>query len=38
MIDKNDSKTVTFQLGNMIFEYDEWKNEYNWGLYYGKYQ
>lgn len=29
MIDKNNSKTVTFQLGGMIFEYDEWKNEYN---------
>lgn len=29
MIDKNNSKTITFKLGNMIFEYDEWKNEYN---------
>lgn len=29
MIDKEHSKTVTFQLGDMIFEYDEWKNEYN---------
>ena len=29
MIDKNNSKTITFMLGNMIFEYDEWKNEYN---------
>lgn len=29
MINKNSSKTVTFKLGNMVFEYDEWKNEYN---------
>lgn len=29
MIDKEHSKTVTFQLGDMIFEYDEWKNAYN---------
>lgn len=29
MIDKNKSRTITFQLGNMFFEYDEWKNEYN---------
>lgn len=29
MIDKNNSKTITFMLGNMVFEYDEWKNEYN---------
>lgn len=29
MIDKRDSKTITFMLGDMLFEYDEWKNEYN---------
>lgn len=29
MIDKNSSKTITFCLGDMIFEYDEWKNAYN---------
>lgn len=29
MIDKEDSKTITFWLGGMLFEYDEWKNEYN---------
>lgn len=29
MISKEDSKTVTFMLGDLIFEYDEWKNEYN---------
>ncbi len=29
MIDKEDSKTITFCLGGMLFEYDEWKNEYN---------
>lgn len=29
MIDKEHSKTVTFRLGEMIFEYDEWKNAYN---------
>lgn len=29
MISKGDSKTVTFMLGDLIFEYDEWKNEYN---------
>lgn len=31
MIDKNKSRTITFQLGNMFFEYDEWKNEYKIG-------
>jgi len=29
LIDKRDSKTITFMLGDMLFEYDEWKNEYN---------
>ena len=29
MIDKRDSQTITFKLGEMIFEYDEWKNAYN---------
>lgn len=29
MINKEDSRTITFRLGDMIFEYDEWKNEYN---------
>ena len=29
MIKKEDSKTITFCLGDMTFEYDEWKNEYN---------
>lgn len=29
MIDKEDSRTITFWLGGMLFEYDEWKNEYN---------
>ena len=29
MISKENSKTVTFMLGDLIFEYDEWKNEYN---------
>lgn len=29
MIKKEDSKTITFKLGDMVFEYDEWKNEYN---------
>ena len=29
MINKKESKTVTFTLGDMIFEYDEQKNEYN---------
>lgn len=29
MISKEDSKTVTFMLGDLIIEYDEWKNEYN---------
>lgn len=29
MIDREDSKTITFCLGGMLFEYDEWKNEYN---------
>lgn len=29
MIDKGNSKTITFCLGGMLFEYDEWKNEYN---------
>ena len=29
MIDKKNSKTITFVLGEMVFEYDEWKNEYN---------
>lgn len=29
MIRKEDSETVTFMLGDLIFEYDEWKNEYN---------
>ena len=29
MIDKGNSKTITFWLGGMLFEYDEWKNEYN---------
>lgn len=29
MINKENSKTITFRLGDMIFEYDEWKNEYN---------
>lgn len=28
-MDKDDSKMVSFQLGGMHFEYDEWKNEYN---------
>lgn len=29
MINKEDSQIITFKLGDMIFEYDEWKNEYN---------
>lgn len=29
MINKEDSKTIMFSLGDMVFEYDEWKNEYN---------
>lgn len=29
MIKKEDSKTVIFTLGDMVFEYDERKNEYN---------
>lgn len=29
MIDKRNSQTITFKLGEMIFEYDEWKNAYN---------
>lgn len=29
MIDKRNSKTITFWLGGILFEYDEWKNEYN---------
>ena len=29
MINKENSKTITFCLGGMLFEYDEWKNEYN---------
>lgn len=29
MINKENSQTITFKLGDMIFEYDEWKNEYN---------
>ncbi len=29
MIDKEDSKIITFKLGGMNFEYDEWKNQYN---------
>ena len=29
MINRKEPKTVTFSLGDMIFEYDEQKNEYN---------
>ena len=29
MIDKENSNTITFTLGDIVFEYDEWKNEYN---------
>lgn len=29
MIDKESSGTIAFWLGGMLFEYDEWKNEYN---------
>ena len=29
MINREESRTVTFTLGDMIFEYDERKNEYN---------
>ena len=29
MIDKENSRTIAFWLGGMLFEYDEWKNEYN---------
>lgn len=29
LIDKGNFKTITFWLGGMLFEYDEWKNEYN---------
>ena len=29
MIKREESRTVTFALGDMIFEYDERKNEYN---------
>lgn len=29
MIDKKYSKTITFKFADMIFEYDEWKSEYN---------
>lgn len=29
MINKGDSTTITFCLGDMVFEYDEWKNAYN---------
>lgn len=29
MINKEDSKTIMFSLGDMVFEYDKWKNEYN---------
>lgn len=29
MVNKKDSRTITFTLGDMLFEYDEWKNEYN---------
>lgn len=28
MINRKESRTVTFTLGDMIFEYDEQKNEY----------
>lgn len=29
VIDKENSRTIAFWLGGMLFEYDEWKNEYN---------
>lgn len=29
VINQEESRTVTFTLGDMIFEYDERKNEYN---------
>lgn len=29
MIKRDESRTVTFTLGDMVFEYDERKNEYN---------
>ena len=29
MIRKEDSYMVSFKLGDMYFEYDEWKNQYN---------
>lgn len=29
MIDKENSRTITFWLGGILFEYDEWKNAYN---------
>ena len=29
VINREESRTVTFTLGDMIFEYDERKNEYN---------
>ena len=29
MISKEESYMVSFQLGGMYFEYDEWKNQYN---------
>lgn len=31
MINRKESRAVTFVLGDMIFEYDERKNEYNIG-------
>ena len=29
MVDKENSRTISFWLGGMLFEYDEWKNVYN---------